>query len=174
MADVNEAGRSLVLNLTLAWSLLTLCSEGLAISRGQAPVNAFWIVKSFVSVFLLWQAASHSRRALGGILGWHFRRRTASQAAALWTNLDKEGQNQTKEGSDIRENVASGLSQSSALQTDAGYRDWRGIVGFFHPFWFVLCLVHEAALTRPIAMLAVAERECCGRPCVPPRRLTPM
>ena len=80
---------------------------------------------------------------IGGLLrrflGWSLRKRTEGRRAhllALMTQEDKDARAKDPQGTaatklvfDVDDNLQSTLSSQ---------KDWSGIVGFFHPFWYVM------------------------------------
>ena len=57
----------------------------------------------------------------------------------------------------------------SATNGGQADNDWEGIVGFFHPFWFVVDEISMCSetLTSRIVMLVAVAKECSGQPSEP-------
>ena len=164
-----EAGLLLLFYLVLAWSLSSLCIEGLAVWQGRIPLRVFLFTKALIFLYLQSQAANQWLHLPGKILGWHLRRQTQSSREILLKKLDAEDQQRAEQGAETN-----GRSHLAVSPGDVRDKNWKGIIGFFHPFWWVPWPVCRVFLTSTVAMLAAVGKECYGRPCVLPKNLTPM
>lgn len=91
-------------------------------------------------------------RFLGELVGYYLRRSSRARRELLlarvvteqraWDAQHKDGQ---EKGEDEWEQIEGSLV-GSAVNGGKGERDWSGIVGFFHPFWYILAL--PSALSR--------------------------
>ena len=89
----------------------------------------------FLLVFVLPRILARVGRALG----WTLRKRTDGRRALLLSLMQddnskfrerSEGQADKKQAQDASAGALSGV--------DIQQQDWDGIVGFFHPFWYVI------------------------------------
>ncbi len=114
------------------------CGSGSSNTLGYLVATV--LIAPVVAAFLLpwvW-------RALGMILGWYLRRKTEGRRAHIFEVMEAdekefEAENRDKQrpGSDDEwENVGSYMV-GSVGNGEKGQKDWDGIVGFFHPFWYV-------------------------------------
>ena len=103
-------------------------------------------------------------RLAGTTLGLYLRKRTEHQRQYLLETMaadEKRFQEQEQEQKQPKKTSGSGSTSDddwenveahgagSAGNGDKGASDWDGIVGFFHPFWFVLpCRRRGAAPIR--------------------------
>jgi alpha-1,2-mannosyltransferase len=77
---------------------------------------------------------------VGGIFGYYLRKKTAGRKAQILEMVEAGEKEFAAEGGDRRdsdewENVeayATGTSKNG----ETADREWDGIVGFFHPFWY--------------------------------------
>jgi alpha-1,2-mannosyltransferase len=85
---------------------------------------------------LLWRAA-------GLMLGWYLRRKTDGRRARVLEVIEEdekafEQNSQGRSASDDDEwEAVEAYAVSSANNGETGEAEWDGIVGFFHPFWYV-------------------------------------
>jgi alpha-1,2-mannosyltransferase len=76
----------------------------------------------------------------GSIVGYYLRKKTAGRKAQILDLVEAEEKeyqagSKGRRDSDEWENVQSGLADENGGA--AADREWDGIVGFFHPFWWV-------------------------------------
>lgn len=81
-------------------------------------------------------------RVVGSALGWYLRRASSGRRAHLVNlmRMDQEKQRDErlwvgKPRENADEKRESRAAQSGSEKPGA---DWRGVVGFFHPFWYVI------------------------------------
>ena len=83
-------------------------------------------------------------RSVGRIVGWYLRRHASPRRKAILRRVKIEEEatqsfnrrNQRPESDDDWERIDS-FGVGSAINGGPGDEDWEGIIGFFHPFWFV-------------------------------------
>jgi alpha-1,2-mannosyltransferase len=78
---------------------------------------------------------------LGGMAGSYLRKKTAGRKAQILGLTEKDQAEWEEEGKDRRdsddwENVDA-YAVGTANNGEKGEEEWDGIVGFFHPFWYV-------------------------------------
>ena len=118
--------------------------------QGQALSTLPWIFKLSATLvvafapFLLVFVAPRIVRAFGRSLGWTLKQKTDGRRALLVSLMDGENRKSSEKSSLETKSTSSGEWQT-VQGTDLGAvdgaekasKDWDGIVGFFHPFWFV-------------------------------------
>jgi alpha-1,2-mannosyltransferase len=75
---------------------------------------------------------------VGRIIGFFLRRKTAGRRAQIVERAEEASRSieaKEKRDSDEWEHVESYL-QDTVGNGEKGAKDWDGIVGFFHPFWY--------------------------------------
>jgi hypothetical protein len=112
-------------------------------------------------------------RLVGFILGWYLRKKTDGRRSHIieLTRTDQKKflktQRQIKESIQDEEDweKVEAYGESSG-NGEKGGKEWDGIVGFFHPFWYVrnISIRLRALLTLPIATLAVVANVSSGQP----------
>lgn len=98
-------------------------------------------------------------RSLGSLLGAYLRRKTDGRRIKILEVMDEderkfaEKQEKKSLDSDASKGEEDGgwekVQPYSAASTPDGNKlaeDWSGIVGFFHPFWYVLCHIETREL----------------------------
>ena len=75
---------------------------------------------------------------IGGVFGSYLRKKTAGRKAQILELVENEEKEYGKDrrDSDEWEEVEAYAAQS-AKNGEAADREWDGVVGFFHPFWYV-------------------------------------
>jgi alpha-1,2-mannosyltransferase len=80
----------------------------------------------------------YTLRSLGAATGWYIQQRTHSKRQTLLANSESGTQEQGKPKDSSSEDgdweKVDGYAAGSAPNGDKADRDWKGIVGFFHPF----------------------------------------
>lgn len=111
-------------------------------------------------------------RFLGQIVGSHLRRSSRTRRELLLARVETEKRKydaqhgDEKRDGDDWEHVAS-TTTSSAVGKEKVDRNWSGIVGFFHPFWYVVRVVMRVvsiADAHSTAMQAVVASVSSGQP----------
>lgn len=99
-----------------------------------APMIAF---APFIVVFVIPQILG----LFGRLLGWSLRKKTDGRRSQLLTYMNEENKKYYTANKDA---AAGGLGEGSKTDLDSktqatleSQKDWSGIVGFFHPFWYV-------------------------------------
>lgn len=99
-----------------------------------APIIAF---APFIVVFVIPQILG----LFGRLLGWSLRKKTDGRRIQLLTYMDEENKKYHNANKDTAAgdvgggpNVDIDSKVQAALESQ---KDWSGIVGFFHPFWYV-------------------------------------
>lgn len=87
--------------------------------------------------------------ALGSVAGTYLRRKTDGRRSKILEVIEEDekqyAEKQGKKSQDSRGEEDGGwekvqaYSAASAPDGTKQSEDWSGIVGFFHPFWYVLC-----------------------------------
>jgi alpha-1,2-mannosyltransferase len=72
-------------------------------------------------------------RAIGGAVGIYLHHKTAGRRAHILERVVSEGKK--KDSDEEWENVDA-LAAGTAGNGQPADREWEGIVGFFHPFWY--------------------------------------
>lgn len=79
---------------------------------------------------------------VAGLVGQHLRRSSRTRRELLLARVENEtkayeaeGKSKKKEDDDWEQ--VGGTPPSSAVKGDQADSEWDGIVGFFHPFWYV-------------------------------------
>jgi alpha-1,2-mannosyltransferase len=95
-----------------------------------------------ISKFLIPRLVS----VVGQILGFYLRRKTAGRRAQILERAEEEEQSFSADGGKRRdsdeewENVES-YAVGTSENGKAAAKDWDGIVGFFHPFWYLFVVL---------------------------------
>jgi alpha-1,2-mannosyltransferase len=80
----------------------------------------------------------------GGILGFYLKKKTAGRKAQILEVVESEEEAWLKEGKGRRDSeeweTVDAYTIGTAGNGEQGEKEWDGIVGFFHPFWYVLVL----------------------------------
>ena len=115
------------------------CSAGCADESLSAFVlDRKTVAYSILAVLLFSQLAGLVfSRVVGGALGWYLRKAASGRRAHL-VGLMQIDQDLYRKGKAQAHGVSEEVEAQTA-ETAAGKKgaDWRGIVGFFHPFWCV-------------------------------------
>ena len=76
-------------------------------------------------------------RLVGKALGWYLRRRTALRTQMILSRIGIEEHSSGIEGgSEYSKQEANGTTNSDKNgSTSQNVLGWKGIIGFFHPFW---------------------------------------
>lgn len=111
-------------------------------STTETSSTPAWAIAMNVAVLgaLLIKCCLLSLKLLGALLGWHLRRKSASSRQTLFSRVEpdhtlRSKNNGSKSEDDEWERIehqVEGNSGAGQKSTD----DWKGIVGFFHPFWY--------------------------------------
>lgn len=127
---------------------------------------------SLVAILVIVLASRWLIRGAGKLFGSYLKRRTASRRHAILkrVRVEEEGvkafyrRSQKHEDDDWEKIERSGVGCSTnGGQAD---NDWEGIMGFFHPFWFVKIqksMECHTLMVRTVTLAAVV-RESSGRP----------
>jgi len=79
--------------------------------------------------------------AAGRTVGWYLRRKTAGRRAQILERIEveekalAEDQSERRDSDEEWENVES-YAAGTAKNGEKANKEWDGIVGFFHPFWY--------------------------------------
>jgi alpha-1,2-mannosyltransferase len=79
--------------------------------------------------------------AAGRIVGWYLRRKTAGRRAQILERVESEeklfavDEGSRRDSDEDWENVES-YAAGTAKNGEKADKEWDGIVGFFHPFWY--------------------------------------
>lgn len=79
--------------------------------------------------------------------GWYLRRKSAARRSSILARVKVEeaqmqsSPSQSPETDDGEWEKVEKNAISSAPNGKAASKDWEGLIGFFHPFWFVACLI---------------------------------
>lgn len=114
-------------------------STGLAGEPSSAFVlDRKTVAYSILAVLLFSQLAGLVfSRVVGGVLGWYLRKAASGRRAHLVGLMQIDQDLYWKGKAQARQARGEGSEEvEAALEGDQG-ADWRGIVGFFHPFWYV-------------------------------------
>lgn len=111
------------------------------------------LVYSALAIVLLSQLAPVVfGRVIGGSLGWYLRRVSSGRRAHLvgLMRLDQERCRSERVGLERRRGNDEDKAEGQAAEpaSDKPGADWGGVVGFFHPFWYVLS--HTVVITLGI------------------------
>jgi alpha-1,2-mannosyltransferase len=74
-------------------------------------------------------------------VGWYLRRKTAGRRAQIFEHIEgeekelAEDQSVRRDSDEEWENVES-YAAGTAKNAEKADKEWDGIVGFFHPFWY--------------------------------------
>lgn len=127
-----------------------------------------------VTVSTIYFSAPHIAFAAGRFLGWHLKRRTQPRRELILERVvaerkravEQQRKSQTSLDDEWEKIDKARTLESSQARLDDKTRDWAGVVGFFHPFWYNAqsCSTMRARLmlTRALAMLAVVANVYCG------------
>lgn len=85
-------------------------------------------------------------RRVGALVGWAILKKTEGRRALLVSLMDEENSKTTPESnadskissSDGWEKIQASSNEVKANPSEAKHKDWDGIIGFFHPFWYVI------------------------------------
>ena len=126
------------------------CSTGCADESSSALVLDRKTVAYSILVVLLFSqlAGLVFSRVVGGVLGWYLRKAASGRRAHL-VGLMQIDQDLYNKGKAQAHGVSEGV-EAQAADAASGKKgaEWRGVVGFFHPFWYVPCanvLSHSGA-----------------------------
>lgn len=84
-------------------------------------------------------------RAIGRATGWYIRRLSRQRRVDLFERVTKEEEahaSKEQQESFVEDDEWEKVdSQRAGIATNGGKaeKEWRGVIGFFHPFW---CVVH--------------------------------
>lgn len=86
---------------------------------------------------------------VGGLVGGHLQKKTAGRRGHILDMVEKDQRaweekaekTESRRDSDEWETVDAYSVGTARNGQKAGDAEWDGIVGFFHPFWYVLVLV---------------------------------
>ena len=124
----------LITNLLL---LRASCSRGWEILHSEQPSLVRLVIEFII---ILWAGRVLSIicfQLAGEALGWYLRRRTALRTQMILVRIALDGHS-SGNGSD---SVATQGEEDRTTNSDEkgeksrDHADWKGIVGFFHPFW---------------------------------------
>ena len=93
----------------------------------------------------------------GRVIGWYIRKKTAPRRELLLSRAEAE---EKEHGPQDLANADEEWEQIESYTTDSsnngekGSKDWTGIIGFFHPFWFVF---KTASLLRPSILSRIQQ-----------------
>jgi hypothetical protein len=113
-------------------------------------------------------------RATGSVLGWYLRRKTDGRRSQILEVMEEEERAFEQKnhgrtaGDDDEWETVEAYAVGSANNGEMGEAEWDGIVGFFHPFWYVSSVT--AGLRRLIGQ-AMLEAEARGFSGLPSERL---
>jgi len=83
---------------------------------------------------------------VGGTFGYYLRKKTEGRRAQILEAVEKDEKEFAEKGerrdSDEWESVDA-YAVGTAKNGEKGDKEWDGIVGFFHPFWWVLRTLFE-------------------------------
>ena len=109
------------------------------------------------------------------LVGWYLRRKTQSRRELILERVKLEEdvfrrQKRTQKAEDEDWEKVEGYSAGSAPNGATAAEEWEGVVGFFHPFWYVPGPSSPRErwdtadqIWRTIAMQEVVENECFGQ-----------
>jgi alpha-1,2-mannosyltransferase len=77
---------------------------------------------------------------IGGMVGYYLRRKTAGRRAQILDLVEQEekefqAENRERDDSDDWENI-DGHTTATANNGEKADKEFDGLVGFFHPFWY--------------------------------------
>jgi alpha-1,2-mannosyltransferase len=111
-------------------------------------------------------------RLVGASLGWYLRKKTDGRRCRILEVMEEDRRafaesNKEHKGSDDEWENIDAHAVGTSGNGEKGEKEWDGIVGFFHPFWYVRpwCepLAFDEAHQFP-AMLEEVAKECYGVP----------
>lgn len=89
---------------------------------------------TFLSISVLSLVLPYLVTYIGRLVGWHLRRKTASRRNLLLKRSQEEqAEHSRTRGQAQREGPKSASAKASQIKTN---KNWCGIIGFFHPFWY--------------------------------------
>jgi hypothetical protein len=106
----------------------------------------FTLIVAFAPILLVF-VGPRILRIFGSFLGWTLRKKTEGRRALLVALMEEDNKRFARSGaksnrsSDDWEKVPGtsiGGDDEAASAPAAARKDWDGIVGFFHPFWYFL------------------------------------
>lgn len=99
---------------------------------------AFVVVLISSTPFLVVFVLPRILARIGLALGWTLRKRTDGRRALL-LSLMQEDDSKFRNGAkgDTEKNQSQNAGAGALSGIDIQQKDWDGIVGFFHPFWYV-------------------------------------
>lgn len=104
---------------------------------------------------------------LARFVGIYLSRKTADRRSQIVELSEKDEKELAKADVKRRKSDESWESVDHAINSDIVKDEtWDGIIGFFHPFWYVCVFWSEHSQNADIAsvMPVVEERESCGLP----------
>lgn len=113
----------------------TSCEDGLSATRIDWRKAAY---TSLAIILLSQLALVVLGRLVGSALGWYLRRASSGRRAHLLSLMQMDQEKQRDERLWVgkpQDNAEERERQQAAGKPGA---DWRGVVGFFHPFWYVV------------------------------------
>lgn len=124
----------------------------------QAPSTISWVLKltatlvlAFAPLLLVFVGPSIVRAA-GRWLGWTLKQKTDGRRALLVSLMDGENKKSSEKSNLETKSTSSGewqnVQEFDLEGAERANKDWAGIVGFFHPFWFVKPSLLGALVTR--------------------------
>lgn len=125
----------------------------------QASTSILWSLLALAPLVLLF-ASPILFKLLGRALGWSLRRKTdgrRSHLLALMTNEDKKARESDSQGISAPKLVFD--VDEKLKDTLEAQKNWSGIVGFFHPFWYVV----SNAPTTGVGPLLMPYKQCWRR-----------
>lgn len=152
----------------------------------HSPTMMLFLLKALISVLALLAACvvlpqlplAVLRIVLRGV-GWIIQRRTRSRREYILSRVradEEEFQSKRSKPSPGEDedwekvDTSSSSSGPAGNNSSSGNDDWEGIIGFFHPFWYVVTLTGSIITTTSLetdqiaATLAEAENVSSGKP----------
>lgn len=169
----------ILLPLTVLWAAVKCCPDLMFDEHGYLTRTAMTVTiklrNSLLAILLALLVGRWLIYSIGKAFGSYLKRKTATRRQSILKRVQVEEEaarsfyrrSQKAEDDDWEKIESYGAATSTnGSQADS---DWEGIVGFFHPFWFVglIDTRSECLLICRTVMLAAAVRECSGRPLEP-------
>lgn len=119
-----------------------------AVPEDRTSSTISWVLKLTATLvvafapFLLVFVGPRVVRAVGLSLGWTLKKKTDGRRSLLVSLMDGENNNSSEKNLETKSTSSGGWQAVQETDVGAGEgdmatKDWDGIVGFFHPFWFV-------------------------------------
>ncbi len=134
-----------ICSMTAASNLLTCPAPG-TVDAKDMPLLPFPVLVVSVLAFLPLLTVLLGPRivaAASRAVGWYLRRRTAGRRAQILERVGgeekapAEDQSARRDSDEEWENVES-YAAGTAKNGEKADKEWDGLVGFFHPFWYAL------------------------------------